>query len=144
MSSNFWETKKLHDFTPEEWEAVCTNCGQCCRIKLQNEDDEEIWPTDIVCRYFDTDSCRCTCYEERCRIVPECLKLTPQNLGNISWIPQNCAYRILFETGTLPPWHPLITQKPLPESCSVRGKVISELLVKEEDWEDHILEDSND
>ena len=29
--------KKIEDYTNEEWENICTNCGKCCLIKLQDE-----------------------------------------------------------------------------------------------------------
>ena len=38
MSNRFWEEKDLADFTEEEWEAICMNCGKCCLIKLQDEE----------------------------------------------------------------------------------------------------------
>ena len=56
-------------------------------------------------------------------------------------MPQACSYRQLFETGTLPPWHPLNTGKPLEDRYTVKGRCISELLVSEEDLEDHIIEE---
>lgn len=141
MSEKFWKKKSLEDFTSEEWEAICCRCGRCCLIKLQDEDSDEIYYTDLVCRYFNHENCNCTCYEERCRLVPECLKLDIHNVDKIKWMPQACAYRHLYTTGTLPEWHPLITGKPLDEKHSIKGRCTSELLVKEEDWEDHILED---
>lgn len=137
----FWETKKPSDFTPEEWEAVCTNCGHCCRLKLQDDETDDIYYTDIVCQYFDAETCRCREYQNRCTLVPECLKLTSENIGNISWIPQNCAYRCLYETGNLPDWHPLITGKPLSDEHSVKGKVISEVMVSKDDLEEHLTDE---
>lgn len=141
MSEPFWKTKPLNQFTESEWESICTHCGHCCQIKLQDDQTEDIYFTDIVCRYFDTEKCCCTEYDNRCTLVPTCLKLTPNNLDSIPWMPEVCAYRILKESGELPSWHPLITKAPLAESLSVKGKVISELLVDEEEWEDHIIED---
>ncbi len=142
--NNFWETKSPAEYTDEEWEAVCTRCGQCCRLKLEDEDSGDIFYTDIVCRYFNHENCHCTCYEERCSKVPSCLKLNPYNISELAWIPETCAYRILHETGKLPAWHPLITGQPLPEEYSARGKVICETKVAEDELEDHIIEDSND
>ena len=52
--------KKLENMTEEEWEAVCNRCGKCCLIKLQDEDTGEIYYTDVVCKYFDFDTCECT------------------------------------------------------------------------------------
>lgn len=145
MTANkFWETKPLQDYTAEEWESICSRCGQCCLIKLQDEDGGEVYYTNVVCRYFNSDSHCCSEYNKRCTLVPSCLRLTPQNLDKIDWIPDNCAYNILRRTGKLPDWHPLITGKPLDKKYAIGHNVISELLVKEEDLEDHIIEDEND
>lgn len=141
MAAHFWEIKKPGEFSASEWESVCTRCGQCCRIKLEDEESGEVYFTDVVCRYFNHDESTCTRYADRCKLVPECLKLTPDSLGRIAWMPKRCAYRILHETGALPPWHPLITGHPLDSQFSVCGKVISEVLVEEQDLEDHIIED---
>lgn len=141
MKSRFWEQKNLQDFTTEEWESICCNCGKCCLMKLQDEEDDEIYYTDIVCRYFDVETGKCREYENRCRLIPECLKLTPENVDKISWMPQSCAYRWLVEKKLLPPWHPLVTGKPLDDQHSIKKRCVSELLVREEDLEDHIIED---
>lgn len=141
MTTRFWEQKKFADFNSTEWESICCNCGKCCLMKLQDEDDDEIYYTNIVCRYFDSSCGKCTEYKNRCTLVPECLKLTPQNIDKISWMPQSCAYRWLFEKGILPPWHPLLTNQPLAAEYSIKNRCVSELLVAEEDFEDHIIED---
>jgi uncharacterized cysteine cluster protein YcgN (CxxCxxCC family) len=58
-------------------------------------------------------------------------------------MPSTCAYRLLHEGDPLPNWHPLLTGDP--ESVhdadiSMRGKVLSEFEVEEEDLEDYIIE----
>ena len=98
----------------------------------------------VICRYHDPKTNNCIQYSKRCELVPSCLKLNPQNIGNIPWIPETCAYYILAKTGTLPAWHPLITGKPLPKEFMVPANSISELLVPEEELEDHIIEDYDD
>ena len=140
----FWKTKKLSEYTPEEWESICTHCGRCCLIKLQDEDSDEVYETDVICRYHDCQTHLCTEYANRCKLVPTCLKLTPENIGKISWVPETCAYYILARTGDLPAWHPLKTKKSLPEELKVSSSVVSELLVPEDELEDHIIEDSDD
>lgn len=142
MTTNkFWEQKTPAEFTEAEWEAVCTRCGKCCQLKLEDEDTGDIFYTDVVCQYFNHDNCSCNCYHERCTKVPSCLKLNAYNIGNLEWIPSTCAYRILHQTGSLPAWHPLVTGKPLPDQYSARGKVVSELNIDQADLEDHIIED---
>lgn len=143
MSARFWEQKKLQDFTVAEWESICCNCGRCCLLKLQDEDDNQVYYTDVVCRFFDSSCGKCSEYNNRCRLVPECLKLTPGNVNKISWMPQSCAYRFLSEFGYLPDWHPLVTGKPLTDEYSIKNRCISELLVKEDDLEDHIIEEED-
>ncbi len=140
----FWRTKKPDDYTPAEWESVCTRCGRCCLIKLQNEEDNEIYETDVICRYHDCQTHLCTEYNRRCELVPSCLKLNPQNIGSLPWIPDTCAYYILARTGTLPAWHPLVSGRPLPEEFKVPADSVSELLVPEDELEDHIIEDADD
>lgn len=121
-------TKKLSDYTPEEWEAICNQCGKCCLIKLQDEDTDDIYYTDVVCQYMDEKTCRCTRYQERCQLVPTCLKLTPENVDKIEWMPPSCAYRALVEG------------RPRPQRQPVSGRCVSELNVKEEELEDHIID----
>lgn len=146
MTTNkFWKQKKLSAFTAEEWESVCTHCGRCCLLKLQDEDDDEVYYTDVVCRYHDCRTHLCREYKNRCLLVPECLKLTPENLGNITWIPKLCAYHILHQTGDLPSWHPLVSGRPLPDQYKISPDVVSEPDIPEEELEDHIIEeDDND
>ena len=120
--------KKLSDYTPEEWEAVCNQCGKCCLIKLQDEDTDDIYYTDVVCQYMDPETCRCTHYQDRCQLVPTCLKLTPQNVDKIEWMPPSCAYRALVEN------------RPRPLRKAVSGRCISETKVKEDELEDHIID----
>lgn len=141
ITPEFWKKKNLEDFTTEEWEAVCTNCGKCCLVKVQDEDSDDVFFTDVICRYHDNQTHKCTKYQSRCELVPTCLKLTTQNIGSISWIPNTCAYNILHHTGTLPAWHPLVTKKPLPEELKAPSDAISELLVSDNELEDHIIED---
>ena len=121
-------SKKLEDMTEEEWEAVCNRCGKCCLIKIQDEDTDEIYYTDVVCKYFNFETCECAEYQNRCKLVPECLKLTKENVGKIKWMPKSCAYRCLLE------------DRPKPQREPVSSFCISEKLVKEEELEDHILE----
>ncbi len=121
-------SKKLQNMTEEEWEAVCNRCGKCCLIKIQDEDTGEIYYTDVVCKYFNFETCECTEYQNRCTLVPECLKLTKDNVGKISWMPKSCAYRCLFEG------------RPHPKREPVSAFCISENLVGDDELEDHILE----
>jgi hypothetical protein len=133
----FWRTKKLSEFTTAEWESVCSRCGRCCLIKLQDEDSDEVYYTRIICHLFDQQNHRCLEYQNRCTLVPECLKITPENIDSITWMPKACAYRILNETGDLPDGHPLkggTEIPPLPDDLT------TDILVAEDDFEDYIIE----
>jgi uncharacterized cysteine cluster protein YcgN (CxxCxxCC family) len=140
----FWQQKKINDLTPEEWEALCDGCAQCCIVKFEDVDTKEIFFTDVVCQFLDLSTCRCTSYLQRTRLVPTCLILTPQLVGQLSWMPATCAYRLLAEGKPLPWWHPLVSGNPdtvHQAGTSVRGKVISEKGIPEAELEDHIKED---
>jgi hypothetical protein len=121
--------KKRTAYTAKEWESICTRCGKCCLIKLEDEDSGQVYYTDVVCRYFDQEKGGCTVYDRRTELVPTCLKLTAQNVDQIPWMPRTCAYRKLFESGH--------QNGPRTTVC---GRCISEDLVKPEDLEDHIVD----
>ncbi len=145
LRPRFWETVPLGRMTAEEWEALCDGCGKCCLNKLEDADTGEIAFTRIACRLLDSESCRCGNYEIRKTLVPECVVLTPANIGKIAyWMPATCAYRLLHEGRPLEGWHPLVSGDP--ESVhragiSVRDWTIPEWEVAVDDWEDHIIED---
>jgi uncharacterized cysteine cluster protein YcgN (CxxCxxCC family) len=141
--SRFWEEKSLREMSPEEWEALCDGCARCCLHKLEDSDTGEVHYTDVSCRLLDTHSCRCTRYRERLKLVPDCVKLRPDNLDSFVWMPDTCAYRLLYEGKPLEPWHPLVSNDP--ESVhtagiSVRGKVVSERFVDADDLIGHVLD----
>jgi uncharacterized cysteine cluster protein YcgN (CxxCxxCC family) len=125
----FWRVKTLAEMTSAEWESLCDGCGLCCLVRFEDEDSGEITPTTVACKLFDSATCRCTDYPQRRRQVPDCIKLTPQNIANLPWMPLSCAYRRLHEGKDLPHWHPLVTGDP--ESVhaagvSMRGRTINE------------------
>ncbi len=120
----FWNKKPLSELDAQEWESLCDGCGRCCLIKVEEEDSGQFHYTDVVCRLFDRESCRCGDYARRDVIVPDCLRLTPENVGELRWMPPSCAYRLLAEGEDLPPWHPLISGDPATVApASVRGRI---------------------
>ncbi len=139
----FWEDKTLEEMSGEEWEALCDGCGRCCLIKLEDEDSGEIITSDVRCKLLDGDNCTCTDYESRQKIVPDCIKLTAQNVRTIGWIPSTCAYRRLAEGKGLAWWHPLISGDMgtvIDAGVSVSGRTVSETEVKAGDWENHAVD----
>lgn len=107
---NFWETKTLEQMSADEWESLCDGCGLCCLVKIEDEDTGEVFNTSVSCRQLDVDVCRCTDYKNRLTDVSMCLQLSLENLPQLSWLPESCAYKRLYENKSLPVWHPLITK----------------------------------
>lgn len=139
----FWETKALAEMTDAEWESLCDGCGRCCLIKLEDPDDGSFHHTDVACHLLDRQSCHCGDYANRVARVPDCVQLSPQNVGELGFMPPTCAYRRLAEGRGLPWWHPLVTGDP--ESVhwagiSVRGRAVCENDVPDADLEDHIVD----
>jgi hypothetical protein len=143
LRPRFWETVPLHRMTPAEWEALCDGCGKCCLQKLEYDDTGEVAFTRIACRLLDGDTCRCSDYANRRVHVPDCVHLTPRTLPEVAyWLPRTCAYKLLHQGKPLFAWHPLISGDPRTvheAGVSVQGWTISETLVAEEDWEDHLI-----
>ncbi|MGK5090404.1 YcgN family cysteine cluster protein [Deltaproteobacteria bacterium TL4] len=142
LKNDFWETKAMREWTPEEWEALCDGCARCCLHKLEDDETHEIFYTSIVCQYLDHDACRCRHYAQRNTLVPQCIHLNISNLSLLTWLPNTCAYRLIAEGKDLDWWHPLVsgTKETVHESgISIQGKVTCELEVDDEDWEDYII-----
>jgi len=74
-----------------EWEALCRQCGQCCFEKWV-EGDGTIHPTTIACRHLDIHSRRCRVYDKRFEVGEGCVKLTPEVVETVQWLPEDCGY----------------------------------------------------
>ncbi len=143
LESQFWKKKSLEEMSSEEWEALCDGCGRCCLHKLENEDTGEVFYTRVVCRLLDIQQCRCSRYDQRKELEPDCVLVTPQLALRLDWIPKICAYRLLAEGKDLEPWHPLVSGDPGSvhrAGISVRDYAISEGEVEEDEMEDMIIE----
>lgn len=145
MEQPFWKTTPLDRMSVQEWESLCDGCGKCCMSKLEDEDTGEIYFTSVGCRLFDAGQCRCTDYPNRLAKVHDCIRLTPQNVHTIAWLPQSCAYRLVAQGQDLAWWHPLVSGRPETvheAGISMRGRVTASEtdMIDPEDYFDHMLE----
>jgi uncharacterized cysteine cluster protein YcgN (CxxCxxCC family) len=95
-----------------EWESLCDGCARCCLVKLEEEESGEIHFTDVACTFLDAGTCRCREYADRDKRMPDCVRLTPEVVPALAWLPPTCAYRLVAEGEDLPWWHPLVSGDP--------------------------------
>ena len=125
----FWLTKSLDDMTRNEWESLCDGCARCCLHKLEDADTRDVFYTDVACRLLDMDTCRCTRYGERKRLVPHCVVMSPDSVRDLGWLPSTCAYRLIGEGKDLYWWYLNVsatTETVHEAGVSVRGRATSE------------------
>ncbi len=108
----FWETKTLPEMSRAEWESLCDGCGQCCLVKIEDEDTADIYVTRLACHLLDIGSCRCSDYANRHASEPDCIVFTPENVLEIEWLPASCAYKRIADGRGLAWWHPLVSGDP--------------------------------
>lgn len=140
----FWETKSLAEMTAREWESLCDGCGKCCMSKLIDEETDEIHHTTVACRLFDAATCRCSDYANRQDEVVDCVRLTPDNVRELAWLPKTCAYRLVDEGKPLHDWHPLVSGDPMSvheAGMSVLGRVTAheQDMAHDGDYLDHLV-----
>ena len=138
----FWKTKTMEEMSKKEWESLCDGCGRCCLNKFEDEDTKEIFYTDVACRLFNINTCRCSNYKERTSYVKDCLVLTPEVMPEMNCLPPTCGYRLIYERKDLYDWHPLISgnKNSVHDSgISAKGRAVSEATIDEDDLENHIV-----
>ena len=155
----FWQSKTLAEMSQNEWESLCDGCAKCCLNKFIDDEDTdeqtELMPTDhlkvgeqvhysnIACFLLNEKTCQCSQYEKRISFVPDCVKLSQDNLESLFFLPPSCTYRRLHEGRGMPSWHPLLNKgkKSVMHKAgmSVRGKVVKDDDVQLEDFEDYIV-----
>ena len=142
LEPNFWQTKSLLEMTESEWEALCDGCGKCCYRKyIQGRGKrQKLYYTRIACNLLDVETGKCCNYSERFKIETDCTKLTKKNLPDFGWLPNTCAYRLLYEGKPLPEWHPLISGDP--NSVKNAGVLIQDGVHEEDviDWFEFVIE----
>jgi uncharacterized cysteine cluster protein YcgN (CxxCxxCC family) len=122
----FWKTKTLEEMSNAEWESLCDGCGRCCLEKLEEEETGKIYFTHVSCKLLDAGLCACKDYPNRSDKVPDCVRLTPENVRTLTWLPPSCGYRLVADGRDLYWWHPLLSGDPdtvHKAGVSVRGRV---------------------
>lgn len=135
--------KSLAELNTDEWESLCDGCGLCCMHKFVDEDTGEMLYTDVACRMFDADTCRCREYPKRGALVPECVQI--RQLGDVqfAWLPPTCAYRLRHEGKPLFDWHPLLSgnaDSVHAAGISMQGRSVPECEVDDDELPMHIIE----
>ena len=142
MEPRFWETKTLEAMTDAEWESLCDGCARCCLHKLEDIESGEVLFTGIRCRYLDEESCRCSDYPNRSRLMPNCVPLRQEDVASLTWLPGTCAYRLLATGQSLYDWHPLVSgrKESVHEAgISIRGRAISDEFVHPDGYDEHVI-----
>ncbi len=132
----FYKKLSLAEMTPEQWESLCDHCGVCCLQKLEDADTGKISCIRVACEFLETENCECLVYENRHSANPHCIALTKDNIRQIKWLPDSCAYRRLAENRPLEAWHPLLSGDPASvhkAGVSVRDQCISSRFVHPDD-----------
>ena len=143
----FWQAKSLDEMSHAEWEALCDGCGRCCLLKLEDEDNGDVYLTKLACKLLDLGQCRCRDYPKRHEIVHDCLSISPESVRRLNWLPTTCAYRRLSEGRGLAWWHPLVSGDPETvhqAGISVRGFARLETKANAADLERFIIDDFED
>lgn len=139
----FWERKTLEEMTDTEWESLCDGCGQCCLHKLVNEDTADVFYTRVSCALLNTQTARCTNYQERFTKVKDCLDVRSMTSLELAWMPKTCAYRLIHERKPLPRWHPLVTgdaESTRAAGIAVTGWAVSEETINLDNLEAEIID----
>lgn len=136
-------TKSLDEMSDVEWEMLCDGCGRCCLVKLEDENSNKIYITNVACKLLDLETCRCKDYSHRLEIVPMCMNLKTDLAGMVDYLPDTCAYRLLHKGQPLESWHPLLSSNSdsvVDAGASVGDFAVSEEAIHPEQLELHIID----
>lgn len=100
--------KPIFEMTDDEWESLCDGCGLCCQHSIEDEDVGGFSLTNRACEFLCLDTHLCSDYANRFENQPDCVKVTPENVSDMGWLPYSCAYRLVANGVDLPEWHYLI------------------------------------
>ena len=73
------------------WDAICSRCGLCCYQKRYRH-GRLLIDLSSPCTFLDTETNRCTVYDDRFRACPDCKKVTLYHALFSSFMPKTCAY----------------------------------------------------
>jgi uncharacterized cysteine cluster protein YcgN (CxxCxxCC family) len=82
-----------------DWEEICKRCGLCCFEKSVDLRGKFV-TTRNPCRHLDVISRECRVYHKRLEVGEGCVKLTPEIVTTVDWLPEGCAYRTTSARGT--------------------------------------------
>jgi uncharacterized cysteine cluster protein YcgN (CxxCxxCC family) len=141
MDKKFWEIKSLHEMTEKEWESLCDGCSMCCLEKIEYEDTGEVLYTCVACVHLNIGNCLCKEYKKRF-VISNCKKITAENIFDMIWLPDTCAYKTIAEGRSLEWWHPLISgdKKTVHEAgISIFNFAISGKYIHPDDLEAYVI-----
>jgi uncharacterized cysteine cluster protein YcgN (CxxCxxCC family) len=78
------------------WEDICKRCGLCCFEKSVDLKGRFV-TTRIPCRHMNIVNRECRVYDKRLDVGEGCVKLTPEIVASVDWLPEGCAYRATRE-----------------------------------------------
>lgn len=138
-TKTFWNTTPLDKLSREEWEALCDGCAKCCLHKLEDEEDGEIYYTDLACHWLDLAMCACSDYPNRHKNVSNCIAFNANDVSAMHWLPDTCAYRLRAQNEPLYDWHYLISDNR--QSIHEAGESVRDFAVLDngQDVEEHVI-----
>lgn len=131
----------LQNLSKIEWENLCDGCGRCCLHKFEDE-HKKVYFTDVACKYLNNETCECSDYKNRSKLVPTCLNIEANWGEKFNWLPKTCSYRLLNKNKALPEWHHLNTGDKNSvhlAGISVRNRVYNDKEIKDQDFFKHII-----
>jgi uncharacterized protein len=123
-------SKPITEMSDDEWESLCDGCGLCCQIRIEDGTTGRMTLSNVACHLLCLNTHQCSDYAD-------CVKITPENVHCLTWLPHTCGYRLVAKGYDLPDWHHLICgdkQRVHSEGASMLGETISE---QEVDWDDY-------
>jgi uncharacterized cysteine cluster protein YcgN (CxxCxxCC family) len=128
MLSPEFLSKPMDQMSAEEWESLCDGCGLCCQVSEEDEETGEVVLTNQACEFLCLNSHRCSDYANRFQNQPLCVKVTPENVFDLYWLPESCGYKRIAHGAALPEWHHLICgdkEAVHERGPSMRGSLVS-------------------